>query len=110
MPEVVEEDGDANRAAQARPLSRWQWRLPKRRVEDPGGHRHGSDRMGIAAVGGAGEGEFCEAELLDAAQPLHLRAVDEPALLRGDLDGPVNGIPDVHGPKVARLARAHKNP
>src|ERR1700738_110407 len=70
---------------------------PRRQcVEHPRRHGHRAQPVRVAGVRRAGKGEVCEAELLDVAQPLVLRAVDQRLLVGRDLDRAVDGIADVH--------------
>ncbi len=96
VPEVVEEDGEAQRLAEAVAVVRIQLELRRERVEHPGGHGHGAEAVRVAGVGGAGKGQVREPQLLHVAQPLVLRAVHQRPLVRRDGDGAVDGIADVH--------------
>src|SRR5205085_6473092 len=77
-------------------------------VEDLARHRHRAEAVRVAGVRRAGERQVREPELLDVPQALVLRAVDQRPLIRGELDGAMDGIADVHqdgGPALARAPR-----
>ncbi len=94
--EIVEEHREPQRLTEAGRVGRLESEPRQKRVEHPRRHRHRAQPVRVAGVGRAGEGEVGEAELLDVAQPLVLRAVDERLLVGRDLDRAVDGIADVH--------------
>jgi len=53
--QVVKQDRESQRLAEARPVVRIQRELRRDSVEHLGGHRHGAKAMGVAGVRGAGK-------------------------------------------------------
>jgi len=95
--QVVKQDREAQRLAEARPVVRAQRKLRRHRIEDLGGHRHGAETMGVTGVRGTWERQVREPELLHVPESLVLRAVDQRPLVGRQLDRSVDGVADVHG-------------
>ncbi len=57
---------------------------------------HRSQRMGEAGVGGPGKGQLSKSELLDVAQALEERVVDDRLLVLAGGNRAMDGIADSH--------------
>lgn len=72
-----------------------EWPVSEDGVKGAPRKMHHTKRVGIPAVGGPWKRKLREAELSNSAEPLHKGVIDDGALLRVDVDRPMDGVPDL---------------
>lgn len=96
MAEVVKERRQPDRGPEAGLVPKVEVISPCQLLEHPGGDVQDPQAVGVAGVGRARKGQIGQAELLDHAESLVGRGVDQRDLLAGKLNGPVDRVPDPH--------------
>ena len=95
--DVVEHHPEPHRLPEARLHALGERDAREEAVEEPGGDVHRAEAVAVPGVGGPRVGEVGEAQLLDVAQALEHRVVDELDLTRGHTDRAVDRISDMDG-------------